>query len=160
MRDSAGRKQTRRGRGQPQSGRRSSSPPPAKQMRVLDTQQKPSERRASPEEKRPTEREKATAALNQGTGGHGCKSWVHPARDGDFLEDAVERTKGKKTICGVDLKGLECRLDKEESKGVHASQRKENRSQAEPHREGLLSQGLGVHGTGVETQGEGESPFK
>ena len=58
MRDSAGRKQTRKGRGQPQSGRRSSSPPPAKQMRVLDTQQKPSERGASPEEKRPTEREK------------------------------------------------------------------------------------------------------
>lgn len=110
--------------------------------------------------KGPQKEKKATAALNQGTGGQGRKSWVHPPRDGDFLEDAVERTKGKTTIWGVDLKGLECRLDKEESKGVQASQRKENRSQAEPHREGLLSQGLGVHGTGMETQGEGESPFK
>lgn len=132
-------------------------------------QQQQSERGASQEEKRPTEREKATLAMNQGTGGQGHKSWVHPPRDGDFLEDAVERTKGKKTIWGIDLKGLECRLGKEESKGVQGSQRKENRSQAEPHREGLLRQRLrswnttrddGVHGTGVETTRGGRKPLE
>lgn len=73
--------------------------------------------------------------MNQGTGGQGQKSWLHSASAGDFLEDAVERTHGK-TVSGSDLKGLECRVDEEESKGLQGLQRKENRSQAVPSREG------------------------
>ena len=79
--------------------------------------------------------------MNQGTGGQGRKSWLHSARAGDFLEDAVERTNGK-TVSGSDLKGLERRVAKEESKGLQGLQRKENRSQAAPSREGVLRQRL------------------
>ena len=60
-------------------------------------------------------------------------------------------------------------MGKEESKGVQGSQRKENRSQAEPHRKGLLRQRLrswnttpddGVQGTGVETTQGGRKPLE
>lgn len=74
--------------------------------------------------------------------GKGQKSWLQSARAGDFLEDAVERTNSGKMVSGSDLKGLECRVDEEESKGLQGLQRKENRSQAAPSREGVLRQRL------------------
>lgn len=51
------------------------------------------------------------------------------------------KDKGK-TVSGSALKGLECRVDEEESKGLQGLQRKENRSQAVPSREGALRQRL------------------
>lgn len=45
-------------------------------------------------------------------------------------------------------------MNREESKGVQGSQRKENRSQAEPHREGLLRQSSRA-GTLPQTMGSG-----